>query len=86
MFGGLAFMLRGNMCCGILEDRIVLRLGPEAAEQALRSKHVREMDFTGRPMKGYVYLMPGGHKTDASLKKWINAAVAFVIKLPRKRR
>lgn len=52
MFGGIAFMAGGHMCCGVIKDDLVLRLGTEAANQALKEPHVRPMDFTGRPMKG----------------------------------
>jgi TfoX/Sxy family transcriptional regulator of competence genes len=51
MFGGIAFMVSGHMCCGVINDDLVLRLGPEAAQKALKHPHVRPMDFTGRPMK-----------------------------------
>ena len=60
MFGGLAFMLDGNMCCGIVGDRLMLRLGAELAEQALKRAHVQPMDFTGRPMTGMVFVAPEG--------------------------
>ena len=60
MFGGLAFMLDGNMCCGIVGDRLMLRLGAELAEQALKRTHVQPMDFTGRPMTGMVFVAPEG--------------------------
>jgi TfoX/Sxy family transcriptional regulator of competence genes len=60
MFGGLAFMLDGNMCCGIVDDRLMLRLGADLAEQALERTHVHRMDFTGRPMTGMVYVAPEG--------------------------
>ena len=56
MFGGLAFMLDGNMCCGIVADRLMLRLGADLAEQALKRTHVQPMDFTGRPMTGMVFV------------------------------
>ncbi len=58
MFGGLAFMLGDRMCCGVLKEDFVARIGPEAYESALDEPHVRPMDFTGRPIKGYVYVGP----------------------------
>jgi TfoX/Sxy family transcriptional regulator of competence genes len=85
MFGGIAFLLRGNMCCGVIQDLLVLRLGPRGAETALRRLHAREMDFTGRPMKGMVYVEPGGIETDAELQEWLEQAVQFVQTLPGKK-
>ena len=60
MFGGLAFMLGGHMFCGVVNDTLMLRLGPDGADHALDRPHVRPMDFTGRPMKGMVFVEPGG--------------------------
>ena len=84
MFGGLAFMLHGKMFCGVLKDDLVVRVGPERYEQALSRAHARPMDFTGRPLKGYVFVGPGGLKTDKMLGKWIEEGVEFVLSLPRK--
>jgi TfoX/Sxy family transcriptional regulator of competence genes len=83
MFGGLAFMLDGNMACGIVRDELMLRLGPEGAEHALDEPHVRPMDFTGRPMTGMVFVAPealGG----AALRRWVGEATAYVRTLPPK--
>ena len=84
MFGGLAFMLDGNMCCGIVADRLMLRLGAEHAKSALQRPHVQPMDFTGRPMTGMVYVAPEGLGGDA-LNRWLQQAAAFVRTLPPKR-
>jgi hypothetical protein len=84
MFGGLAFMLNGKMFCGVLKDDLVVRVGPERHEQALSRAHVRPMDFTGRTLKGYVFVGPGGLKTDNMLAKWIEEGVEFASSLPRK--
>jgi len=62
MFGGIAFLLNGNMCCGVVDDDLVLRLGPELAAEALDKPHTREMDFTGKSLKSMVYLAPTGYK------------------------
>ena len=70
MFGGLAFMLDGNMCCGIVGDRLMLRLGADLAEQALELPHVHPMDFTGRPMTGMVYVAPKAYAADRSGRGW----------------
>ncbi len=56
MFGGLAFLLRGNMCCGVVGDELMVRVGAESYEEALAHPYAREMDFTGTPMKGFVYV------------------------------
>lgn len=84
IFGGLCFTMRGHMCCGIVGDDLMLRLGEEKAVAALKRKHVRPMDFTGRPMKGMVYVGPAGTK-GAALKTWVESAAAFAAKLPPKK-
>jgi hypothetical protein len=83
MFGGLAFMLGGHMACGIVRDALMLRLGPEAADRALDQPHVRPMDFTGRPMKGMIFVDPEGLHGDA-LRPWVDAAVGHARSLPPK--
>ena len=83
MFGGLAFMLRGHMFCGVVRDTLMVRLGPDGADRALDQPHVRPMDFTGRPMKGMVFVGPGGLH-GAALREWVAAAVAFTRALPPK--
>jgi TfoX N-terminal domain len=62
MFGGLAFMLDGHMFCGVIEDDLMVRIGVEEAESALAQPHTRPMDFTGRPLKGYVFVAPAGSR------------------------
>lgn len=84
MFGGIAFMVAGNMGVGITGSDLMLRLGPEAAERALEEPNVRPMDFTGRPMKGYVYVSPAGTASDDDLRRWVDRALAFVETLPPK--
>jgi hypothetical protein len=83
MFGGLAFMLDGHMCFGVVGDELMLRLGADATQQALRHPHVRPMDFTGKPMKGMVYVEQEGLPGDA-LAHWLDKAAAFVRTLPPK--
>jgi hypothetical protein len=84
MFGGLAFMLRGNMCCGVLGEEVVVRLPAEEGDAALGEDGVRPMDFTGRPMKGF--LLVGGDQLadDASLSGWIERATDHASSLPPK--
>ena len=84
MFGGIAFMLRGKMCCGVLKNDLVVRVGPEHYEKALSRPHARPMDFTGRPIKGFVFVSSGGYQTDKVLAKWVKQAVDFALSLPRK--
>ena len=84
MFGGLAFMLDGNMCCGIVDERLMLRLGADLAQSALEQPHVQPMDFTGRPMTGMVYVAAEGLR-GKELRGWVSQAVGFVRTLPPKR-
>ena len=84
MFGGIAFMVRGNMCCGVIGDRLMLRVGPDGYEAALVRPHARRMDFTGRPMKGLVYVEPEGFASAGDLKRWIAKAMEFALSLPAK--
>lgn len=84
MFGGLAFMVAGNMCMGIIGEDLMVRVGPETYPDALSQPHVRPMDFTGRPMNGYVYVSPEGVESDAMLTAWVDRAVAYATLLPTK--
>ena len=82
MFGGLTFMVNGNMCCGVLNDDLVVRIGLDRYRKALARPHARPMDFTGRPLKGMLYIGPEGCKTDQALKSWVDQAVSFALLLP----
>lgn len=84
MFGGLAFMLHGHMFVGVLGSTLMARVGAERHHDALAVAHVREMDFTGRPMKGYVYVDPPGLVEDKGLQAWVEWCAAFVATLPPK--
>ena len=84
MFGGLAFLLNGNMCCGVSKDEMMLRLGAEGAEAALSEKYTRPMDFTGKPLKSMVYVQKPGFADDADLGAWVARAAAFTGSLPAK--
>lgn len=84
MFGGLSFMLGGNMCCGIVGDDLVVRVGPDNHLQALAKPHARPMDFTGRSLKGMVYVGSVGYRTDKGLKYWLDMALSFALLLPSK--
>ena len=77
MMGGLTFMVKGKMCMGILQDNLMARIAPEEYEKALLKKGCREMDFTGRPMKGFVFISPEGTKEEKDLSDWIQLALAY---------
>ncbi len=82
MFGGLSFLLHGNMCCGVIGEDLVLRLGEQDASNARREAHTRPMDFTGRAMKSMVYVAPAGYRTDEKLSRWLERAVTFTRTIP----
>ena len=84
MFGGVGFLLHGNLCVGIWKNSLIARLGPEQADAALQQPHVRAFDITGRPMKGWVMIEPDGIDTDEQLADWIRLSEEFVGALPRK--
>ena len=84
MFGGLCFMVRGHMSCGIVKDELMVRVGKEAYEDALAQPHVREMDFTGRALKGMVYVAAEGFESDADLVAWVERGKANAESLPPK--
>lgn len=84
MFGGLAFMADDHMFVGILGDTLMVRVGPGEYAKALTMPHVREMDFTGRPMKGYVFVAPEGFESDQALQHWVQLGLAFASSLPPK--
>jgi len=84
MFGGLAFMLGGHMCCGVVNNELVLRLGLERALHAPDQPHIRPMDFTGRQLKGFVFVSPKGTDSDEMLRRLIGEAAEYVLSLPTK--
>lgn len=84
MFGGLCFLVNGNMACGVEKEKLVHRVGPEHYDRALSSPAARPMDFTGRALKGFVYVSPTGYRTSAALKKWVDLGADFAKSLPKK--
>ena len=84
MFGGIGFLLNGNLLVGVWKDSLIARLGPDEGEAALREPHVRDFDITGRAMKGWVLVEPEGVEEDDQLKDWIERALKFVKALPAK--
>lgn len=84
MFGGICYLLRGNMFCGVYKDLLILRLGEKGAHEALRSPHARSMDITGRPMKGWVMVEGRGFDNEDTLSAWLEEARDFAESLPPK--
>lgn len=82
MFGGVGFMLNGNMCVGVHGDELIARLGPEDGARALDEPHARPFDMTGRPMTGWVWVARDGIATEDGLEGWVDRAVAYVAVLP----
>jgi TfoX/Sxy family transcriptional regulator of competence genes len=83
MFGGLTFMIGGHMCCGVNGNELIVRLDPEREDEALARPHARPMDFTGRPMRGFITVHPDGLR-GPSLERWVREAVARAESLPPK--
>ncbi|MCH9680480.1 MAG: TfoX/Sxy family protein [Deltaproteobacteria bacterium] len=84
MFGGLCFMVGGNMACGIVKDELMVRVGPDGHADALAQPHARVMDFTKRPSKGMVYVGTKGFATDETLEAWVDRGMKFARSLPAK--
>ena len=85
MFGGLCFMVKGSMCCGLTRTGFMVRVGREAYERTLAQPHARPMEFSGRTMSGFVYVDPAGYRTDRALAKWAQIGIDFVSTLPPKK-
>ena len=84
MFGGLCFTVGGHMTCGLAGTELMVSVGPDAYASALRQPHARPMDFTGRPLKGFVFVKPQGLRTARSLARWVRLGVSFARSLPPK--
>jgi hypothetical protein len=84
MFGGLCFLSQGNMCFGILGDELLVRVGRDAYDEALGRPHARQMDLTGRAMRGMVLVEPDGFTEDEDLQAWLGRGLAFADSLPPK--
>lgn len=82
MFGGLAFLLRGNMCCGVLNRELIVRVPPDQTDEVLAEPHTRAFDFTGRAMRGFVVVRPAGCEDEDTLSEWVARDVAFASGLP----
>ena len=84
MFGGLCFMVSGNMCCGVVKNKLMARVGPDQYEELLEKEHASVMDFTKKPMKGMLYVDPEGLDDEADLEFWIKSCLKFTTSLPPK--
>lgn len=84
MFGGIGFLLNGNMLVGVWKESLIARVGPDGYEDALLEPHVSVFDITGRPMKGWVLVEPEGVEDDEQLNEWIQRTLQFVETLPAK--
>ena len=84
MFGGVCHLINGNMFCGVLQEFLILRLGQQTSEDALKLPYVRPFDITGKPMKGWVMVTEEGYKTDKDLRAWLKQAKNFTKRLPAK--
>ena len=84
MFGGIAFMLGGNMCCGVVKDELMVRVGPAAYEKSLALAGARPMDFTGRPMTGMLYVSARAIRDDKALASWVKRGADYAASLPSK--
>lgn len=84
MFGGICFLLFGNMVCGIINDDLIIRVGVDVYEEALKLPQTKKFDLTGRPMKGWVMVLSPGLESDENLSQWVQKAVTYVRSLPSK--
>ncbi|MBF8266889.1 MAG: hypothetical protein HW388_397 [Dehalococcoidia bacterium] len=84
MFGGLSFMLQGNMACGVLRDDMIVRIDPVQHDAVTAQPHIRTFDMTGRPMKGWIVVGPGAIASDAELQEWVIKGVQYALSLPPK--
>lgn len=84
MFGGIAFLLHGNMACGAREEVIMVRVDPEKYDALVEKPHARPFDLTGRPMKGWLVVGEPGYKTDKQLSDWVKEGVEYALTLPPK--
>ena len=84
MIGGLCFMVRGNMCAGVTKNQLMVRVGTDAYQRSLKLKHAAPMDFTGKPLRGFVFVRPEGVTTQRAVDAWIKRGLHFVAALPEK--
>jgi hypothetical protein len=84
MFGGIAFLIQGNLAVGVHKDMLMVRIGPDAYDETMKYPHTRPFDITGSAMKGWVLVEPDGISSDSELKDWVESGVNFALTLPPK--
>lgn len=84
MFGGMAFLLKGNMCCGVHGNEMIVRIDPEQTDETLKKRYTRIFDITGRPMKGWILVESKGLAREPQLATWVGVAVKYASSLPAK--
>ena len=84
MFGGVGYLLHGNMACGVNKDNLIVRVDPEKHAALLRRPHAKPFDLAGKPMKGWIVVEPDGVKTTRQLGNWVRKGVEFALTLPPK--
>jgi TfoX/Sxy family transcriptional regulator of competence genes len=84
MMGGLCFMVVGHMCVGVTKNQLMVRVGADAYQHSLKLKHVAPMDFTGKPLRGFVFVRQEGVRTQRAVDAWIRRGLHFVATLPKK--
>lgn len=84
MFGGVGYLVGGNMACGVNKDDLIIRVGPEKYEAALTEEHTKVFDLTGRPMTGWIVVTEAGYRTDSDLKTWVERGLDYASSLPHK--
>jgi TfoX/Sxy family transcriptional regulator of competence genes len=82
MFGGLAFMAHGHRCCGLVKNKLMVRVAPDAYDRLLAEPGAGPMDFTGKPMRGFLYVTRAGTSTAADLRTWVKRALRFAEQRP----
>ena len=84
MFGGVGFLVRGNMACGVHGEELIVRVGRDGYEGALGQPHTRPFDMVGRPMAGWIMVAPKGYEAESDLRNWVRQGVEFALSLPAK--
>ena len=84
MFGGVGYLVQGNMACGVHKDMLVVRVGPDAYDQSMGYPHTRPFDMTGKAMKGWIMVEPAGFASEEDLKVWVQSGLDFALTLPPK--
>jgi TfoX/Sxy family transcriptional regulator of competence genes len=84
MFGGIGFLLNGNMACGVNKDNLIVRVDPEKHDTLLKKPHAKPFDLTGKPIKGWLLVEADGVKTEKQLSVWVKEGVDFALTLPAK--